>query len=151
MNHRKRRGGLGHNRSYRRCLIANMLKSLIGYGRIEITLAQAKELRRHADRLITLAKKGTLACRRDVIAKLMVRHNPLSSKEARMAKGGNLSPYNLDRLVERKLFDEIVPRFGERHGGYTRIVRTKRRRGDGSLQCVLEYLQGAQPVASEEA
>jgi large subunit ribosomal protein L17 len=81
MRHAKQTEKLGRTSSHRRCLMANQLKSLVEHGRIETTVAKAKILRRHADRLVTLAKRGTLASRRAAIAKLMIRFNPLTSKE----------------------------------------------------------------------
>ena len=102
MRHRKRSLKLGRTTSHNRCMIANMLKSLIAEERIVTTVAKAKELRRHADRMITMAKKDNLASRRQVIAKLMVRFNRLTSKEARQAKEGDKSRFNGDRQVVSK-------------------------------------------------
>lgn len=140
MRHRKKTFKVGHNGSHRRCFLANMLKSLISEGSIVTTVAKGKELKRHADKMITLAKKKTLAARRDAAAKLMVRHNSLSPKEARAAKEGDLSAYNTDRKVLKKLFEELGPRFEERNGGYTRLLRHGKRRGDGAETCILQYL-----------
>lgn len=141
MRHQKRTVKLNRNASHRRCMVANMLKSLVEHGRIETSVPKAKELRRHADRLITLAKKNTLASRRAAIAKLMINYNPLTSKETRAVKKGNLSSYNTDRRVIGKLFDEISQRFISRDGGYTRIIRTQNCQGDGSQRCLIEYVQ----------
>ncbi len=142
MRHRKRTCKLGRNTSHRRCLFANLLKSLIDNERIETTEAKAKELRRHADKLITLAKKGTLAARRRAIALLMIRYNTLTPKEARKVKGGDLSFYNIDRRVIDKLFAVLAPRFVERHGGYTRVIKYRQRVGDNATTCILEFLAG---------
>jgi len=142
MRHRKDRGKLSRTTGHRRCLLANMLKDLIDQEAITTSSAKAKVLRRYADQMITLAKEDTLASRRQVSAKLMVRQNPLTSKEARAARGGDLSGYNTDRRVIRKLFEELGPRFKDRKGGYTRMVRTGRRVGDDAEQVVLEYLGG---------
>lgn len=117
-----------------------MLKALVEHGQIETTVAKAKELRRHADRLVTLAKKNTLASRRAAIAKMMVRFNALTSKEVRSAKKGDISSYNSDRKVVGKLFDELSHRYVARDGGYTRIVRKKNRQGDSSPLCIIEYV-----------
>jgi large subunit ribosomal protein L17 len=140
MRHRKSTFKVGHNSSHRRALLANMLKALITHGRIETSVAKAKELRRYADRMITLAKKNTLASRRSAIAQLMIRFNSLSSKEARAAKDGNTQAYNDDRLVVSKLFDELGVRFTERNGGYTRIIKKGCRVGDASQSCLIEYI-----------
>jgi large subunit ribosomal protein L17 len=122
-------------------MLANMLKSLIEHDRIETTVTKAKELKRHADRMITLAKKGTLASRRQVIAELMIVYNKLTPKEAREAKKGQSADvYNTDRRVVGKLFGELSQRFSTRKGGYTRIVRLGERSGDNAPTCVIEYL-----------
>lgn len=140
MRHRKHTFKIGRTSSHRRCLIANMLKSLIAHGSIETTITKAKELRRHADKMVTLAKKNTLASRRLVISKLMIRFNPLTPKEARAVKSGDTQSYNTDRIVVGKLFDELGPRFTNRNGGYTRIVRMASRVGDSAPSCLIEYL-----------
>ena len=75
MRHGKHTFKIGRTASHRRCMIANMLKALIEHGRIETTVTKAKELRRHADRMITLAKKNTLSSRRLAVAELMVSYN----------------------------------------------------------------------------
>lgn len=141
MRHRNNRGKLGKTSSHRRCMIANQLKSLIVYGRVETTVIKAKVLRSYADRLITLAKKNTLASRRAAIGKLMIQHNPLTSKEAREVKKGNLAAYNDDRKVMTKLFGELGPRFVSREGGYTRIIKKETRRGDRAALCLIEYIE----------
>lgn len=140
MRHRKHTFKLGRTSSHKRCMVANLLKALIEQGRITTTVAKAKELRRHADKMITLAKKNTLASRRQAIAKLMVRYNPLNSKQARAARGGNNQSYNADRQTISKLFETLGPRFENRNGGYTRIVRSANRIGDNAQTCVIEYL-----------
>jgi large subunit ribosomal protein L17 len=122
-------------------MLANMMKSLITHGSIKTTVTKAKELRRHADHMITLAKRNTLASRRTAIARLMVRYNALTSKEARAAKAGDTSAYNDDRLVVNRLFNELGPRFTGRQGGYTRILRLPTKRvGDNAESCIIEYI-----------
>jgi large subunit ribosomal protein L17 len=141
MRHAKRSCKLGRTTSHRRCMFANMLKSLIQSERIITTPAKAKELRRFADKMITLAKGNTLASRRLAIGKLMIRYNALTPKEARAAKQGDKSSFNGDRFVIEKLFGTLGPRFATRQGGYTRIIRLPERRvGDNAERCVLEYL-----------
>lgn len=137
MRHRKDRAKLGRTGAHKRCLMANMLKSLVEQERILTTTAKAKELRRHADKLITLAKQNTLSSRRTVIAKLMIRFNQLSSKEARDESQRH---HNNDRKVVGKLFDTLGPRFLERQGGYTRLIKAGRRDGDNAETCIIEYL-----------
>ena len=140
MRHGKKTFKIGRTSSHRRCMIANMLKALIEHGRIETTVVKAKELRRHADKAITLAKANTLASRRQAIAMLMVSFNALTPKEARAAKKGDTSAYNGDRLVIEKLFGELAARFAQRNGGYTRILKKDYRVGDSAPTCIVEYL-----------
>lgn len=140
MRHRKNRAKLGRTGAHKRCLMANMLKSLVEKERILTTETKAKELRRYADQLITLAKENTLDHRRVIKAKLMLCYNRLSSKEARAARKGNTAVYNNDRKVLGKLFDTLGPRFTSRKGGYTRIIRAGNRVGDNAKTCLIEFL-----------
>jgi len=145
MRHAKKNAKLSRNASHRRCLFANMLKALIHHEKLVTTVPKAKELRRFADRMITLAKKNTLASRRQAIATLMIRYNTLTSRQKRLAKSGDTRDYNVDRQVINKLFDILGPRFQERQGGYTRITRlAKNRVGDQASSCVIEYLPAAE-------
>lgn len=140
MRHAKDTFKIGRTASHRRCMIANMLKALIEHGRIETTERKAKELRRHADHMITLAKKNTLASRRQAVGELMIAYNALTSKEARAAKAGNTAGHNSDRKVVGKLFGELAARFAARNGGYTRIIKKDFRIGDSAPSCYIEYL-----------
>ena len=141
MRHGKRSVKLGRDTSHRRCLFANMLKSLINNEKIMTTVAKAKELRRFADQMVTLAKDDTLANRRLAMAELMVRRNFLTSKQRRAVKAGDKSSYSGDRLVVDRLFTVLGPRFQKRNGGYTRISRLPLpRRGDCAESCMIEYL-----------
>lgn len=140
MRHLKNTCKLNRTSAHRRCMFANMLKSLIQYGRIETTVPKAKALQRHADHMITLAKQNTLASRRRVIAELMIQYNSLSEKEKRDARKGDTKAYNTDRQVIEYLFSELGPRFSERQGGYTRIIKSVRRQGDNAQTCFIEYL-----------
>lgn len=140
MQHARKKFRVGRTSSHNRCMLANMLKSLIHNERIETTLPKAKELRRHADKMITLAKKNTLAARRLAVGRLMVSFNKLSSKEARLAKNGDLSVYNVDRSVINKLFNELGTRYSSRQGGYTRILKLQNRVGDNAKKCIIEFL-----------
>ena len=117
-----------------------MLKSLIEHERIETTVAKAKELRRHAERLITIAKKQNLGAQRQAVSKLMIQYNKLTPKEQRAAKAGDLSAYNTDRKVIKKLFTTLSTRYSSRAGGYTRIIKTGHRVGDKAPLCFIEYL-----------
>jgi len=140
MRHQNKTIKLGRNSSHRRCLFANMLKSLIVHGKIKTTLAKAKALKSYADKVITLAKKNTLASRRQAVQKLMIRYNRLTPKEMRSAKEGKTNAFNDDRNVMKVLFGTLRERFESRAGGYTRIVKYKNRVGDSAQTCIIEYL-----------
>ena len=141
MRHGKHTFKVGRTGSHRRAMLANMLKSLIENERIATTVVKAKELRRRADRMITLAKRNTLASKRNAISELKVAFNALTMKEARQAKTGDKSSFNRDRQVIDKLFGELRERFTTRNGGYTRIIRTGDRIGDNAPTCYIEYLK----------
>ncbi len=141
MRHGKHTFKVGRTGSHRRAMLANMLKSLIENERIATTVVKAKELRRRADRMITLAKRNTLASKRNAISELKVAFNSLTTKEARQAKTGDKSSFNRDRQVIDKLFGELRERFTARNGGYTRIIRTGDRIGDNAPTCYIEYLK----------
>ncbi len=111
---------LGRTASHRLALFKNMASSLIEHGRIQTTLSKAKELRKYADKLVTLGKQNTLNARRLAYADL----------------GNNQRA----RQIVQKLFDEIAPAFKDRNGGYTRIYKIGTRRGDGSEIAYIEYL-----------
>ena len=140
MRHRKNTIKFNRTSSHRRCLFANMLKSLIAHGRIQTTVAKAKVLKRYADRMVTYAKQNTLSSRRRAIADLMISFNRLTPKEHRAVKKGDKSSYNTDRRVIHQLFDVIGPRFTSRQGGYTRLIKHQHRKGDSAPTCILEYL-----------
>lgn len=141
MRHRKHTFKIGRTGSHNKAMLANMLKSLIVHERIVTTPTKAKELRRYADQAITLAKKNCLASRRRAISILQIRYNALTSKEQRAAKNGDTSAYNQDRIVVKKLFETLGPRFGSREGGYTRLIKAGNRVGDNAPTCVLEFLE----------
>lgn len=141
MRHAKHTFKVGRTGSHRSCMLSNMMKSLIENERIVTTVVKAKELRRHADQVITLAKKNTLASKRNAIAKLKIAFNNLTTKEARKAKGGDQNSFSKDRLVINKLFGELRERFLARNGGYTRIIRLDTRVGDNAETCYIEYIK----------
>lgn len=141
MRHLKNTCKLNRTTSHRRCMFANMLKSLIENERIVTTVPKAKALKRYADHMITLAKKNTLASRRKAIAELMIRFNPLTEKEKRAARNGDKSAYNTDRTVIEHLFNTLGTRFATRQGGYTRLIRSGIRVGDSAQTCVIEFLE----------
>src|SRR5262245_33421826 len=113
---------LGGSPSHERMIIANLARSLFAEGRIRTTEAKAKRLRPQAERLITFAKRGDLASRRHVLT--VVR----------------------DKQVVHKLFAEIAPRFADRPGGYTRILRLGPRPGDAAPMVLIELVEQGEPV-----
>lgn len=116
MRHRKEKRQLGRTASHRSALLRNLVTSLIDKERIETTLAKAKELRRVADRMVTLGKKGDLAARRRALR--IVR----------------------SQTVVRKLFTDIALRYEGRQGGYTRIYQLGPRNGDGASMALIELV-----------
>src|SRR5438046_8635375 len=118
MRHLKAGRKLGRNASHRAALMRNLARALFEHGRIITTLEKAKEARPFVEKLITLAKKGTLHARRLALARLR------------------------DKESVTRLFREIGPRFADRPGGYTRVIkRHERRLGDGGRTAFLELLK----------
>ena len=107
---------LGKRADQRRAMLRGMVTLLLDKGRIETTLARAKELKRVADKMITIGKKNTLAAKRAAMA------------------------YITKEDVVKKLFDQIAPSFEDRHGGYTRVLKLGPRRGDGSEMAIIELV-----------
>lgn len=134
MRHRIRGRKLGRTTAHRKALFRNQLSALFTHERIITTVAKAKELRPLAERMVTLAGTGTLPARRKVLTMVP------------------------DKDVVRRLFDEIAPRFTERSGGYTRIMRLGRRRGDGAELAIIEFVdydladheEGASPTKGKK-
>ena len=116
MRHRVRGRKLGRSTAHRKALFRNQLTALFTHDRIVTTLAKAKELRPLAERMVTLAGTGTLPARRKVLTMVP------------------------DKEVVRRLFDEIAPRFTDRPGGYTRVMRLGRRHGDGAELAIIEFV-----------
>jgi len=121
MRHRKAGIKLGRTTSHRTALFRNMVTSLLKYERIQTTDPKAKELRRWADNVITLAKRGDLHARRQALAIVM------------------------EKDVVNKLFAEAAERFGTRAGGYTRIIKLGRRPGDAAPVSVIELIAADKP------
>jgi large subunit ribosomal protein L17 len=141
MRHGNSKFRVNRTGAHRRAMLANMAKSLFENERIETTVVKAKGLRSYAEKMITLAKKNTLASKRTAISKLQITFNSLSPKEARAAKAGDKSSYSKDRLVVDKLFGELRERFSTRAGGYTRIIRKGIRIGDNASTCYIELVK----------
>ncbi|MBL4700911.1 MAG: 50S ribosomal protein L17 [Phycisphaeraceae bacterium] len=140
MRHRVGGFKLGRDTEHRKAMWRNMAISLLTHGQIKTTVPKAKSLKPFVEKLITLAKKGDLAARRRVIQQI---GNPIMIKfdedpDVQRNKYGEL--INGPRLVKR-LFDEIGPRYSDRPGGYTRIIRTgKHRIGDAGDICVIQLV-----------
>lgn len=127
MRHRKGGRALSRSRSHRSALVRNQVTDLLRHEAIVTTEAKAKTIRPVAERMITLGKRGDLHARRQAGAVLT------------------------DRKVLRTLFDEIAPRFAERNGGYTRIIKLGPRRGDGALMAHIELVERAAPALADES
>ena len=152
MRHRKRTAKLGRTSEHRTALLANLVCSLIKHRRIRTTLAKAKAARVVADKMVTLGKKGqetdsSIQCRRLVAARLQqqprhhfAKHNGVSGKVRR-------DEWRQNEDVVRILFEDIAPTFAERNGGYTRVIKLGRRRGDAAEMAILEWVKdGDTPV-----
>lgn len=124
MRHGKDHRKLGRSPAHRKALLRNLMNSLVISERIETTVPRAKELRRLADRLITLGKRETLHARRRVFSLLS------------------------NKAATDKIFASLAGRFTGRAGGYTRILRTGYRAGDGAELAILEYLPAEEKKAA---
>src|SRR3989449_3253625 len=125
MRHLKSGRQLGRNTHHRRALFRSLVTALLEHERIETTEAKAKELRILAERMISLGKEGSLHAQRRAAA------------------------YIRAKRVVSKLFKDLAGRFAERHGGYTRIIKTRRRVGDAAPMAVIELV--TRPVDKKEA
>ncbi len=132
MRHRNAGRKLNRTSEHRRALLMNLAKSLIRHEQITTTLAKGKELRPYVEKLITKAKKGGLANRRLVLAKLQ------------------------DKEMTRKLFDELAERYKDRPGGYVRVLKAGFRQGDNAPMAIVELVdrnpeaKGAGDKAADE-
>ena len=116
MRHRKKGRELSRTATHRKALLRNLVTSLFRHERVETTTAMAKELRPYAERLITLARRGDVHSRRLAGRKIQ------------------------DREVLGKLFEDIAPRYEERPGGYTRILKVGHRKGDAAEMSLIELV-----------
>jgi large subunit ribosomal protein L17 len=124
MRHGNYGGKLGRTSAHRKALFRNMVTSLLDHERIETTDAKAKEIRRIADRMITLGKDGSLHARRRALRVIRTRE------------------------VASKLFGDLADRFRARPGGYTRVIKSRVRVGDAAPLSIVELVQG--PAAPEK-
>jgi large subunit ribosomal protein L17 len=125
VRHRRSGRKLGRDASHRKALYANLASALIEHGRIKTTVAKAKEVRPIAEQMITLGRRGDIAARRHALA------------------------YLRSQDVVHKLFSEVAPRFADRPGGYSRIVRLGPRQGDAAEMVYLELVDHVPQAAAE--
>ncbi|NND50622.1 MAG: 50S ribosomal protein L17 [Rhizobiales bacterium] len=128
MRHRNSGRKLNRTASHRKALFANMSVALIKHEQIVTTLPKAKELRPVVERLVTLAKRGDLHARRQALSKL---HN--------------------DRTIVAKLFDTLGPRYAERNGGYTRVMKAGFRYGDSAPMAVIEFVDRDEEARGQDS
>ncbi len=117
MRHRRDRHKLSRTAAHRKALYMNLSREVLGHERIKTTEAKAKAVKPEVERLITLAKRGDLHARRQAMARL-----------------------GQDKFIVYKLFEEIAPRYTERNGGYTRIMKLGPRRSDSTEMVFLELV-----------
>src|ERR1044071_3635370 len=126
MRHRNANRKLSRNTSHRRALLRNLVSDLLDHGRLMTTLPKAKEIRPLAEKMITLGKRDTLHARRQ------------------------LQSFLLRDAVAKKVFDTIAPRFADRNGGYSRIIKLGNRQGDGADLAIIELLGSELEVKKAE-
>jgi len=126
MRHRNAHRKLSRNTSHRRALLRNLVTDLLDHGRLMTTLPKAKEVRPLAEKMITLGKRDNLHSRRQ------------------------LQAYLLREPVAKKVFDTIAPRFADRNGGYSRIIKLGNRKGDGADLAIIELLGSELEVKKAE-
>jgi large subunit ribosomal protein L17 len=117
VRHRRVGRKFGRDASHRKAMFANLTGALVTHGRIRTTLAKAKELRPVAEQMVTLGKRGDLHARRQAVA------------------------YLRSKTVVHQLFSDVAPRFEDREGGYTRIVKLGPRPGDGAPMAIIEFVE----------
>ena len=127
MRHQRVMKKFGRSSKHRKMLMKSLVTNLILAESIKTTLPKAKEARKDADKIVTVAKKGDLAARRLAASRL------------------------LDPKAVQKLFDKIAPSMKDRKGGYTRIVKLGTRRGDAAEMCVLQWVTAGEPAAEKPA
>lgn len=125
MRHRIAGRHLGRNTAQRKALFSNLVRELYLHERITTTEAKARAIRADAEKLITKAKHG------------------LKDDGNRVHAQRQVVSYVHDKTVAKKVFDELAPRFVDRNGGYTRIIKLGKRRGDNADMVILELVDGA--------
>ena len=126
MRHRNAHRKLSRNTSHRRALLRNLVTDFLDHGRLMTTLPKAKEIRPLAEKMITLGKRDSLHARRQV------------------------QSYVLREAVVKKVFDTVAPKFADRKGGYSRIIKLGNRKGDGADMAIIELLGSELEVKKAE-
>ena len=130
MRHKKAFRKLNRTPAHRRALLRNLATALVLHNQIETTLPKAKELKRVADKLVTLGKRNSLHARRLVMRYLMPINQHVEGNAQKLS-------------AVHKLFTEIAPRYASRAGGYTRVLRTRVREGDKTQLAVIQFVEEA--------
>lgn len=143
MAHRK----LGRTSNKRRAMLRALVTDLIIYGRVETTETRAKEVKRIADKMVTLGKRQDLHARRQAAAYLINKVAKVEVKEVdvNVRKDGKVvdtikKEMPIKQTALQKLFEEVAPQYVERSGGYTRIYKTGPRRGDNAPMAIIEFV-----------
>ena len=116
MRHRVHKKTFGRDFNHKKALFRNLVGSLVEHGRVKTTLQKAKELRRHAEKAVTTGKKDTLHARRTLLSRFP------------------------NEAVVSRVFSDIAPRFKDRNGGYTRIIKIGKRAGDNAEMAIIEWV-----------
>lgn len=131
---------LGRTSSQRKAMLRDLVSDLIINDRIKTTKARAKEAQRLAEKMVTLGKRGDLHARRQAAAFL----------RNELAEVGETEEEIIVQSTLQKLFDDIAVRFEDRNGGYTRVLKTEPRRGDGAPMAILEFVEKGETLVIDE-
>ena len=141
MRHNTLKNRFGRTTSHRLAMMRNMVTNLLRHERMETTVAKAKEVRRHAERIITLGKRVPLAAIEKANGE---KKKALAARRVHLMRLAGETVQ--DKAVLRKIFDELAPRYETRNGGYTRILRKGTRLGDGGEVGILELVDRPEKV-----
>lgn len=156
MRHRIRKAKLGRTTEHRTRMLNNLVCSLIKHRRVTTTLAKAKAARVVADKMVTLGKKGQaegagLQYRRLIAARLQQNPRTFFPKKNGVSGREQRAYWRENEDVVRILFEDIAPVFENRNGGYTRVIKLGRRKGDAAEMAILEWVTSADSAAADEA
>ena len=155
MRHRIRKAKLGRTTEHRTRMLNNLVCSLIKHRRVTTTLAKAKAARVVADKMVTLGKKGQadgagLQYRRLIAARLQQNPRTFFPKKNGVSGREQRAYWRENEDVVRILFEDIAPVFENRNGGYTRVIKLGRRKGDAAEMAILEWVTDADSAAADE-